>query len=140
SRQMIFVAEPGPGKSPTQAAREILAAFLPRAYRRPVESSEIESYVELFQAAVKQGNDFEPAILFAIRSVLVSPRFLFHYEPPNNSSNEQLLDQYSIANRLSYFLWGGMPDERLIDIAAKGRLHDPEVVKPLIQVMLRNDR
>lgn len=140
SRQMIFVAEPGPGKSPEQAAREILASFLPRAYRRPVESSEVEPYVELFQAAVKQGNDFEPAILFAIRSVLVSPRFLFHYEPPNNSSDEQLLDQYSIANRLSYFLWGGMPDELLTDIAAKGRLHDPEVVKPLIQVMLRNDR
>ncbi len=140
SRQRIFVAEPGPGKSPEQAAREILASFLPRAYRRPVEPSDVESYVELFQAAVKQGNDFEPAILFAIRSVLVSPRFLFHYEPPNNSTEEQLLDQYAIANRLSYFLWGGMPDELLMDIAAKGRLHDPEVVRPLIQVMLRNDR
>jgi hypothetical protein len=140
SRQKIFVAEPGPSKSPEQAAREILASFLPQAYRRPVAQSEVESYVQLFQAAVKQGNDFEPAILFAIRSVLVSPRFLFHFEPPNNSSGEQLLDQYSIANRLSYFLWGGMPDELLMDIAAKGRLHDPEVLKPLIQVMLRNDR
>jgi hypothetical protein len=140
SRQKIFVAEPGPGKTPEQAATEILTSFLPRAYRRPVDQSEVESYVQLFDAAVKQGNDFEPAILFAIRSVLVSPRFLFHYEPPNNSSEEQLLDQYSIANRLSYFLWGGMPDELLTDIAAKGRLHDPEVVKPLIQVMLRNDR
>ena len=62
------------------------------------------------------------------------------HEPPNGSGEERLLDQYSIANRLSYFLWGGMPDELLMDIAAKGRLHDPEVVKPLIQVMLRNDR
>lgn len=140
SREKIFVAAPGPDTAPEQAAREILGSFLPRAYRRPVEASEVESYVDLFSAATAQGQDFEPAILFAIRSVLVSPKFLFHYEPLNESSNEQLLDQYSIASRLSYFLWGGMPDELLFDVAAAGRLHDPEVVKPLISLMLRNDR
>lgn len=140
SRERIFVAAPGPETTPEQAARSILASFLPRAYRRPVEQSEIESYLDLYRAAIDQGQDFEPAILFAIRSVLVSPKFLFHYEPLNDSAEEQLLDQYSIASRLSYFLWGGMPDELLTDVAAAGRLHDPEVVKPLIGMMLRNDR
>ncbi len=140
SRDKIFVARPGPGVSPDQAAREILKAFLPRAFRRPVDRKELEPYVKLFRKARKQGEDFESSILFSLRSALVSPMFLFHVTTPHESSGPQPLDSYALASRLSYFLWGSMPDELLFDIAVAGKLHDPEVMKQVIGVMLRNDR
>jgi hypothetical protein len=140
SRTKILIAKPGPGVSPEQAAREILAAFLPRAFRRPVDDSDIAPYIALFNAARKQGLDFEPAVLFALRSALVSPKFLYRFEPPNTTPEPRLLDQYALASRISYFLWGSMPDEFLSDVAAAGKLHEPEVLKEVVRRMLRNDR
>src|SRR5258707_8833815 len=94
----------------------------------------------LFQSARKQGQPFESSVFFAIRGALVSPLFLFRTEPPNTSSEPRPLDQYALASRLSYFLWGSMPDELLLDIAAEGKLQEPEVLKELVRRMLRNDK
>lgn len=140
SRQKIFVAQPGPGVTADQAAHTILAAFLPRAFRRPVTASEVIPYLTLYQTARKQGQDFEPAILFALRAALVSPNFLFITVPPPAGSGPQPLDPYALAARISYFLWGSMPDEFLTDVAASGRLHEPSVLRYLVDRMLRNDR
>jgi hypothetical protein len=140
SHARIFVAKPGPGVTPNQAARTILKAFLPRAFRRPVTPAETTPYLELFRAAQKQGETFEASVLYALRGALVSPLFLFRVEPVNRSTDGQRLDSYALANRLSYFLWGSMPDELLFDLAAKGKLQDPEVLKQMVRIMLRNDR
>jgi hypothetical protein len=140
SREKILVAKPGPGVTPDQAAREILKVFLPRAFRRTVNESDVGPYLELFRAAGKQGQAFEPAIFFALRAALVSPMFLFRAEPSNIAPGPRPLDQFALASRLSYFLWGSMPDELLFDIAAEGKLQQPAVLKELIARMLRNDR
>ena len=140
SRAKIFVAKPGPGVTADQAARQIFTSFLPRAFRRPVKDSDIEQYMQLYLAARKQGDTFEPAVLFAIRGALVSPKFLFRTEPVNDTFEVKPVDQYAMASRLSYFLWGSMPDELLFDAAAAGKLQDPEVLKALAGRMLRNDR
>jgi len=140
SHARIFIAKPGPGVTADQAAKKILDNFLPRAFRRPVTTAETLPYVDLFRAAQKQGETFEGAVLFALRGVLVSPNFLFRVEPPNPGADPRPLDQYSLASRLSYFLWGSMPDELLFDLAAKGKLQDPEVLKQLVRIMMRNDR
>jgi hypothetical protein len=140
SRARILVATPGPGVTPDQAARAILKDFLPRAFRRPIDENDLAPYLKLFQSALRRGQPFEASIFFALRSALVSPLFLFRAEPPNDSPEPRPLDQYALASRLSYFLWGSMPDELLFDIAAAGRLHEPEVLKALIPRMLRNDR
>lgn len=140
SRAKILVAKPGPGVTPDQAAREILKAFLPRAFRRPVTEPDIAPYLELFRAARKQRQTFEEAVFFSLRGALVSPLFLFRAEPPNTKPEPRPVDQYALASRLSYFLWGSMPDELLFDIAAEGKLHDPGVLKELSRRMLRHDR
>ncbi len=140
SREKILVARPGNGVTAEQAAREILKAFLPRAFRRPVAEDDIAQYVALFRAARKQGQEFEPAILFTLRAVLVSPRFLFLAEPPNPTGGLRPIDEYSLAARLSYFLWGSMPDELLTDLAAAGKLHDPEVIHEILPRMLRREQ
>ena len=134
SRTRILVAQPGPGVTPDQAARKILAAFLPRAFRRPVPEADLLPYLDLFRAARKTGQDFEPAIFFALRGALVSPLFLFRTEPV------ETVDGYALASRLSYFLWGSQPDELLTDLAASGKLQDPEVLRQITRRMLKNDR
>lgn len=131
SRAKLLIAAPGNGTTEQQAARQILAAFLPKAFRRPVAEAEIAPYVDLFRAARRQGQAYEPAIFFALRATLVSPNFLFHQ--PGEA-------QYALASRLAYFLWGSMPDELLTDIAAAGELNQPEVLKELSRRMLRHDR
>lgn len=140
SRERIFVARPGKGVTHEQAAHDILKAFLPRAFRRPVTEDDINQYLALYRSARKQGQDFEPAVLFTLRGVLVSPRFVFLTEPPNTTGDMRRLDQYSLANRMSYFLWGSLPDELMTDLAAMGKLHEPGVVQALIPRMLRREQ
>jgi hypothetical protein len=137
SRQKIFIARPGPDMTERQAVELILQDFLPRAFRRPVGDDDVAAYVAQFERARELDQDFEPAVLFALRSALLSPRFLFHVEPTDGDRDPR---QYAIASRLSYFLWGGMPDELLFDIAAAGKLDDPAVLKKLVPRMLRNPR
>jgi mono/diheme cytochrome c family protein len=139
-RAKLLVARPGNGTSPEQAARAILGAFLPRAFRRPIGDRDVAEYLELFRAASKQGQEFEAAIAFALRAALVSPRFLLLSEPANSSGDLRRVDSYALASRMSYFLWGSMPDELLFDLASMGKLHDPEVVRALIPRMLRRDQ
>ena len=62
SRAKILVAKPGPDTSPDQAARTILKTFLPRAFRRPVNESDVAPYLALFRSALKQGQPFESAV------------------------------------------------------------------------------
>jgi len=140
SRERILVAKPGPGVAPEAAARKILEVLLPRAFRRPVAEADIAPYVALYQSARREGQEHEPAVFFALRGVLVSPFFLYRTEPPNTTGADRPLDSYSLASRISYFIWGSMPDEFLFDIAAKGKLHDAEVIRQVVPRMLRNDR
>ena len=140
SRAKVLVAKPGPGLTETQAAGKILESFLPRAFRRPVSAAEMAPYAALYAAARKQGQAFEPAVFFTLRAALVSPLFLFRAEAPSPSDTPRRVDSYALASRLSYFLWGSMPDELLMDVAATGKLHEPAVMREMVRRMLRNDR
>ncbi|MXY68970.1 MAG: DUF1588 domain-containing protein [Acidobacteriia bacterium] len=137
SRAKIFVGRPGPNKTEVEASRQILAEFLPMAFRRPVDSAAIAPYVRLVQRARRRGLDFESAIFFALRSALVSPDFLFHVRADTSAPAS---GQYALASRLSFFLWGSQPDELLLDIAAAGKMDDPAVLDRLVPRMLRDDR
>ena len=137
SRRRLFVTRPGPGVTEREAARRVLASFLPRAFRRPVDEDTVDFYANLFRAARGRGLDFEPAVYFALRGALASPSFLFH---ATASEAEPSSRQYALASRLSYFLWGSMPDELLFDIAASGKMDDPDVLRRLVPRMLRDPR
>src|SRR5438477_2315145 len=101
TREAILIARPGPELSPEQAARKALAGFLPRAFRRPVGSEEVESYTGLFRAGQKRGGTFEQSMMFALEGVLISPQFLFRVEEPNPDPQPRLVGDYELASRLS---------------------------------------
>ena len=140
SRAKFLISKPGPTTSAAQAADEILTAFLPRAFRRPVKPAEMQVYRSLFDAAQKGRQTFEDSILYALSGVLISPQFLFRTEPVNSAPEPKLLDDYSLATRLSYFLWNSTPDALLLAIAEEGKLNNPEVLKGQIARMLRSPK
>ena len=79
----------------------------------------------------------------ALRSILVSPKFLFRVEsqPPGIAPNMAYrLSDIDLAARLSFFIWSSIPDETLLDLAAKGALHRPEVIQQQVRRMLADQR
>ncbi|HJZ96259.1 MAG TPA: DUF1592 domain-containing protein [Candidatus Solibacter sp.] len=140
SRRAFLISEPSGSTTPEEAARKTLEAFVPRAFRRPAKSGEVERYLNLFRTQQKRGERFDQSILFALRGVLVSPNFLFRLEDANPEPDPRPLDDYAFASRLSYFLWGTMPDQVLFDLAAQGKLLDDTIVTEQITRMLKDQR
>jgi hypothetical protein len=140
-RSRVLVARPdeAAGVSGRDAARAILASFLPRAFRRPVGDDQVARYLAFFDRAVQNGDDFEAAVKLALTAVLVSPNFLYRNEF-GPVDGEYRLDDYQVASRLSYFLWMSMPDDPLFALAAQGRLHEPEVLSAQVDRMLADPK
>ena len=123
-------AVPDGAKQRHAYAKELLAAFAQKAYRRPLTPQDgddtAERLANLAESYYREpGKSFEQGIAHAMAAVLSSPRFLFKLEAPApHALNAQIadVDEYSLASRLSYFLWSTMPDEQLLDLAARGEL------------------
>ena len=109
-------------------AREILTEFTRRAFRRPATSATVDRLVNLaMQVSSQPGQSFEAGVAQAMVGVLVSPRFLFReeaLEPLKPGEVYPDVDEFSLASRLSYFLWSTMPDAELLDLAERGRLRE----------------
>lgn len=136
----VFLIEPDAERGAEAAGRETLAAFLPRAFRRPIKDGELDSYMALFDQAYGESESFEDAISFALQGVLMSPQFLFRAEQPHAGAAPEPVNEYELATRLSYFLWGSMPDDELMQMASKGQLSNPEYFRNKALCMLSNKR
>ena len=121
-------------KGPYEHVVEIVEAFAPRAFRRPLHDGELEAYARLAKPILDDGRPFLEALRVPLRAVLSAPAFLYQSGDPGP------LDDYALASRLSYFLWRSMPDEALFEVAAEGRLTDPTVLASAIDRMLDHPR
>lgn len=123
------------------AAKEVLARFLHRAFRRPVTPGEVAKYVGLYDMVRKAGDSFEEGLTVALQAVLVSPDFLYRIErdPPANHA-EAPITEHELATRLSYFLWSSMPDDELLAAADRGGLRRPDVLEAQIKRMLKSPK
>ena len=142
--RMIFVDGPAPetesGKE--QYARKIMRSFVSRAFRRPLDDLTINRLVAIVREVSKEpGKTFQDGIKQAIATCLASPRFLFRAEiqpEPNNPAKIVPLDEYSLASRLSFFLWGSVPDDELLSMAFNNKLR--ENLRPQVDRMLKDPR
>ncbi len=131
------------GQSPVDKrahARRLLTRFLPRAYRGPVETAEIDRLMGLYDRGARRGEPFEENIKLALKAVLVSPRFLFKVEQNAPQPGLRPVGQYEMASRLSYFLWSTMPDEELFRLAAENKLQDPATLAAQVERMIDDPR
>jgi len=110
-------------QSKEESASDILKQLLPKLFRRPVESDTIDAYLQIATEHWAKGHSYEDGLHLLIRSILMSPRFLYR------TLDEGPTNDYDIATRLSYFLTQGPPDNTLVELAAAGKLSDSEVLK-----------
>jgi len=107
-------------------ARELLGGFARRAFRRPPDDQTLDRLVGLAESIYHQpGKPFEAGVAQGMVAVLASPRFLFREERAEKSPRGKAypyVDEFSLAARLSYFLWSSMPDEELLRLAEAGKL------------------
>ena len=97
-------------------------------YRRPLTQTEMAATLELSQAAATRSGSFGKGLEIGLSRLLMSPHFIFRVEASEADSahpGERRLDDYSLATRLSFFLWDAPPDAALLDAAAAGELDDP---------------
>lgn len=116
---------------PLDDARKLIAAFLPRAFRRPVTPAEIEPYVTLVGRRLAAQDCFEDAMRRAYVAILTSPELLFH---PADAQT----DDAALASRISYWLWNSPPDQELLAVA--GSLRDPAVLHAQVDRLLADPR
>ena len=135
-----FLIEPGDDRTAEAAAKATLEQFLPRAFRRPVSEAEVGRYLDLFTEADRDDAPYDEAISFALQGVLMSPQFLFRVERPNGNPEPRPVGDYELATRISYFLWGSMPDQELFDMAANGGMRDPDYLHNKVLCMLDDER
>ncbi len=126
--RMIFVDGPAPrdDAGSERYARKIMRSFVSRAFRKPLDEQTIDRLIAIHkEASGKPGKSFQDGIKQAIATCLASPRFLFRVEiqpEPNNPAKVVPLDEYSLASRLSFFLWGSVPDDELLSLAFNTKL------------------
>jgi hypothetical protein len=123
-KALLAAAEQNPDKP--AAARQMLASFARRAWRRPISSEEVERLMKLYALAADSGEGFDASVKLAMQAVLVSPNFLFHgdLEPSsaNASGESHPVSEIALASRLSYFLWSSIPDDELLSLTERGKL------------------
>ena len=119
--------------------REILTRFATKAYRRPVTPAEVDRLTALVERAQQLGDNFESAVKTGLLAVLCSNNFLYLVEGTPTVQAPSLND-WELASRLSYFLWSTMPDQRLLDLAAQGKLHEPETLRAEVHRMMKDPK
>jgi hypothetical protein len=142
SRRKIFVCRPASAAEERPCAERIVSTLARSAFRRPVTDRDTDSLMNLYETSQKNG-DFETRIEMAIRGILADPDFLFRTEAepaklPAGSSYR--ISDLELASRLSFFLWSSIPDDQLLDLASRGKLHDPLVLEQQVRRMLKDDR
>ncbi|MEC8690204.1 MAG: DUF1592 domain-containing protein [Verrucomicrobiota bacterium] len=117
---------------------ERLNHFLTRAFRRPVDLATLNRYSSHTADLIKSGSTFLDAMKETVSAILASPRFLYLYDSESKKVNK--FKDYELATRLSFFLWGSIPDDVLIERAASGNLSNPDVLRAEVERMLLDGR
>ncbi len=132
------IAKPAAGTAPVEVvttdptgdATQLLAAFLARAYRRPVAKSEVQRFLPVVAKVLKDGGAFADAMIAGYTAVLCSPEFVCLEEKPGK------LDDHAVAARLAFFLTNSAPDAELRALAAKGQLRKPAILRAQTERLL----
>ncbi|MEO8679635.1 MAG: DUF1592 domain-containing protein [Vicinamibacterales bacterium] len=142
SRHKIFSCRPTSAADEKACATQIIRRLAGQAYRGPLTAADVDPLVKFFDQGRKDG-DFESGIRMALQAILASPRFLFRLEQtPANvkpGQNYRLAD-IDLASRLSFFLWGTVPDAELVKVAGTATLKTPAVLNAQVKRMLADPR
>jgi hypothetical protein len=143
SRRRILVCTPQSAADEASCARKIVSNLARRAFRRNLlDDAEVDGLMAFYERGRKEG-DFETGIQQVVARILVAPRFVFRMEDePANVKDGAVykIDDLALASRLSFFLWSTIPDDELLDLAAKGKLKEPVTLDQQVRRMLKDPK
>ncbi len=142
SRQRIFSCHPKTSAEEMPCAKKILADLAHQAYRRPVRPEEMQQLLDAYERG-RRGDNFEAGFELAIRRILMDPSFLLRVEHEPVSARPGTpyrISDLELASRLSFFLWGTLPDSELLAVAEKNQLRLPGVLDRQVKRMLADPR
>src|SRR5262245_15526379 len=143
SRDRIFVCRPAAGADEAACATRIFTNLARRAYRRPVNAADVQAPMDFYRQVRQSGDTFDAGIRAGLARVLSSTSFIYRMERDPAGVEPGAAHQVSdveLASRLSFFLWSSIPDERLLDLATSGRLHQPGVLAAQVKRMIVDER
>jgi hypothetical protein len=124
-------------------AEKIFTNLTRRAYRRPVTAADVEPPMTFYKQAREGNGDFDAGIRAGLSRILASPSFLYRIERDRagvRAGAAQPVSDVELASRLSFFLWSSIPDDRLMNLAAAGRLREPGVLAAQVRRMVADER
>lgn len=139
-RSAIFAACTGETDA---CARTIIRSLAYTAYRRPVPTANENSIFNIYKLARTEGDSYIEGMRQAMVAILVSPQFMFRaVEHPdnNNPAIAANLDSYDVASRLSYFIWGSIPDGALQLAAQNNQLQNASDISAQVRRMMADPR
>jgi len=142
SRERIFTCHPANAAAEAPCAKQILSTLARRAYRRPVTDGDVATLLAFYEKGRAERN-FDLGIQRALERLLVSPQFLYRIErDPAGAApgSVHAVSDLELASRLSFFLWSSIPDDELLNVAASGKLKQPDVLEQQVKRMLADPR
>jgi len=141
----VLPCTPANASAEAGCASQFIATFGPKIYRRPLTATEVSNLTALYQTGrTTLTLSFNGAIDLLVEAMLQSPGFVYHWEtdpgPAVRDGSVVQLGGYQIANRLSYFLWGSMPDQALFAAAAAGQLATADGIQTQVARMLADPK
>lgn len=125
------------GKIPLEEARLIIDRFGQSAFRRALSADESDAFVGVYKKmAVKRSAT--DAIKSSMLAILLSPPFFYRFEKSGDGQTPVVGEELAV--RLSYFLWSAPPDAILLELADKGELHKPDILKEQVGRMLADPK
>lgn len=142
SRSRIFSCRPRSSSDEIVCVKQILGRLARQAFRRPINSSDIDQLLTQFQRGRERG-DFESGIQAGLQGILSHPEFVFRFEKQPSRilpGTNYRISNLELASRLSYFLWSSAPDDELLDLAAARTLQRPTVLEKQVRRMLADPK
>jgi hypothetical protein len=138
SRRKIFSCYPSKVAEEAACAREIVGRLAQRAFRRQVEDEQLQPLLAFYEEGYKAGG-FEPGVRNALTAILASPYFLYRVESSGNGATRTLTD-VELASRMSFFMWGSIPDDELLAAAMRGEFASPAKLDAQVHRMLADPK
>ncbi len=135
-----FFELPTANVDPKSEVRRRLDPFLTRAFRRPVEPALLDRYASFVVRQLDSRIPFTEAMKSVAAATISSPKFLYLYDKSGVGATAERIDDFELASRLSFFLWGSIPDQELLDLAAAGKLSKPETLDAQLDRMLKDHK
>ena len=139
SRQKIFLCQPTQAADERPCAQKIVSTLAQRAFRRPVNNALLQPLMAFYESGRMDG-DFETGVRDALAAILASPYFLYRIEGADKGGETYTLNDVELASRLSFFLWGSIPDDELLGLAMRNGLSEPAALDAQVRRMLADQK